>query len=392
MVNNIKHALMIPFLIVFLAVITFPLDAVAREPFGIINYSPTSFIELADEPFFYSIGDTLRYGRTINNSLPVVFNGDDYAVPQIISPDEWPPLTIDKNYRMDVYVSPDNKKAAVFYGDNLYLTTTTGPAFLLLSDCKRSYLGGNNNLERGKYYRDLQWDAESKFIYMIRDKTNRTYRPDNDPVLVRIDTVSPNKIVEVLKDFKSFFYFFIGNNTVCYDHSLGEHMVWRCSHNGNISGVKSHNDGKIVLDNGFVINGRPFLSYRYPNNNELWLSYYGFSMKREDGKVTDFFSKSEIKKPLFKIQGVYNIKGRYCIGISRQGCVLPGGRYALLDVWHDNFKGQLLVDGETGKYRELPAKTIVYLNINSLNYKYFKFDIRPGKQPEFVPAAHIPFL
>ena len=73
------------------------------------------------------------------------------------------------------------------------------------------------------------------------------------------------------------------------------------------------------------------------------------------------------------------MKGRYLDGLgNRNNGVLPGGRYALLDVYHDNFEGQLLIDGVTGNYRELPSKTKVYTNINSLNYSYFELDLTVG--------------
>jgi hypothetical protein len=49
-------------LMLLLGAIAFPSDTVARDFFGIIDYKPSSFTEVADEPFFYSIGKKLRYG------------------------------------------------------------------------------------------------------------------------------------------------------------------------------------------------------------------------------------------------------------------------------------------------------------------------------------------
>jgi hypothetical protein len=370
-----RHVRLIPIMTVLLAAIMFPHNSVAGQFFGIIEYKPSPYVESADEPFFYSIGKTLRYDRTISGSSPTVFKGS------LLGDD-----------LKDVYVSPDNKKAAVFYGDNLYLTKTTGPALLLLTNCK------HNNIEKvGKiYYSDLQWDAESRFIYMIRDKkqvpTPQSCWRSPDAVLVRIDINSPTKVVEVIKNFNSLHYYFVGNDTICFDYAPGDGSVeWKCSHHGNVSRIKSQQNSQIVLENGTVINGKPFLSYSSNiHESEIWLSNNGFTTRRADGDITEFFSKHDSKKPLFKIQGGHNIKGHYVNGILQTGCkVLPGGRYALLNVWHDNFKGQLLVDGLTGKYRELPANTQIYLNLNSLNYAYFKFDIGPMTHPEFVPAVHL---
>lgn len=75
-----QHIAMAIALIVSLAVIFIPLDAAAGHFFGIVDYKPSSFVELADEPFFYSIDKTLRYGRTISEDSPVLFKGSFFGV------------------------------------------------------------------------------------------------------------------------------------------------------------------------------------------------------------------------------------------------------------------------------------------------------------------------
>jgi len=361
-------------LLISVAVI-FPNDTIARHFFGIIDYKPSFYIELADEPFFYSINKTLRYGRTINDSSPVLFKGSFLG-----------------RDLSEVYVSPDNQKAAFFYGNNLYLAKKTGSAILLLSNCRQNRY--YNKIRLGDvYYSNLQWDAESKFVYMIKDKmhvpTPHSCWHAPEVVLVRIDIDSPTNIAEVINNFNSLNYFFVGNNTICFNFAPGNgDVIWKCSQNGIVKEVINFEGNKIFLQGGTVIEGLPFVSY-FGNIYEsaIWLSNYGFSLKYSGNDVTDFFSKYDSNKPIFRIQGGHNIKGHYVNGISQEGCkVLPGGRYALLDVDHDNFKGQLLVDGLTGKYRKLPAKTKVYLNLNSLNYEHFKFDMGPGHPPKFVPA------
>ncbi len=368
-------------LIILLAASFFPCVASAGNFFGIIDYAPSSFVELVDAPFFYSIGKTLRYGRTISNMSPVLFEGSFFG------------RDLDEKA---VYVSPDNKKAAFFYGKNLYLAKTTGPSVLLISNCRKNTY--YNKIKVGEiYYSNLQWDAESKFVYMVKDKkhvhTPRSCWHSPEVVLVRIDMDSPTKVYEVIKDFNSLHYFFVGNDTVCYNYALGDgSVVWKCLNRGVESFVASHRDNQILLANDTIIKGKPFESY-FGNiyESEIWLTNYGFCLKKinNDGLI-GFYSKSDNQKPIFKIQGGYTFKGDFTDGILQCGCkVLPGGRYALLHVWHDNFKGQLLVDGQTGKYHELPAKTNVYLNLNSYNYEHFKFDLGHGNQPEFLPAAKL---
>lgn len=362
-------------IVLLLVAIMFPFDTVAQH---IINYKPSSYVELTDKPFFYSIGKTLRYGRTISESSPVLFKGAFF-----------------KGDLVYVCVSPDNKKAAIVSGSKLYLVQTTGQVRLLLEKvCGQFYKIRQKEVGEVFYdYDSLQWDVESKSIYIVRDKkkvpTAQHCWRSPDVALVRIDIDSPTKIVEVIKDFNSLNYFFIGNDTICFNYALDNgDVIWKCSRNGDVSPVISHQNGQMVLENGIVTQGNPFLSYN-PNVYEsaIWLSNYGFSLKRSANDISDFFSKSDSKKPIFKIQGAHTFKGNYTNGILQNGCkVLPGGRYALLNVVSHNCKGQLLVDGLTGKYRELPAKTRVYLNLNSLNYEHFKFDIGPTTKPEFVPA------
>lgn len=362
-------------LLVLSAVIICPINAIAKQFFGIVDYKPAEYVESVSEPFFYSIGKTLRYDRTINDTSPVVFKGSFFG-----------------DDLREVFVSPDNQKAAVFYGDKLYLARTTGPALLLLSDCRF------NKFKVGEtYYSELQWDEESRIIYMIRGsehvRTPQSSWRAPDAALVRIDINSPGKVVEVISNFNSLNYFFVGDDTICFNYGRKDGNVeWRCAQNGKISRVKLQQNGEIILENGMAVQGRPFVSYDQGNTyeSEIWLSNYGFTTKRTEGNITVFFSKNDSSKPLFKIQGGHNIKGHYVDGIAQTGCkVLPGGRYALLNVAHDNFRGQLLVDGETGKYRELPANTKVFLNLNSLNYDHFKFDLGPTKHPEFLPAARL---
>lgn len=362
--------------LILLVFIIFPINTFANNFFGIIDYKPSSFVEVADQPFFYSIGMNLRYGRTIDKKSPIIFKGFFRG-----------------GKLQNVFVSPDNKKAAIVSGDKLYFADTNGHVYLLLEKADHRF---SKYLKEGAVfysYSSIQWDRDSKSIYINRDiklKPNpQDQRQSPEASLMRIDIASPTKIIEVIKDFSPWDYFFIGDDAICYNYALKNgDVIWKCSLNGNIREVINNTGEKIFLEGGTIIEGKPFVSY-WGNIYEsaIWLSNYGFSMRLVDKGIVGFFSKDNNIKPIFKIQGGYNIKGHFVDGVGQEGCkVLPGGRYALLDIYHDNFKGQLLVDGLTGKYRELPAKTKVYLNLNSLNYQNFKFDMGPCEPPKFVPA------
>ena len=365
-------------LMLLLGAIISPSDAVARDFLGIIDYKPSSFTEVADEPFFYSIGKTLRHGRMISDNAPVLFSGTLFGGDLGL-----------------VYDSPDHKKAAIVYGGNLYVAEATVPARLLLKNVDNYAAPGIQQGDMFYNYAMLQWDEESTSIYIVRDKKQSQLKDQiwsRDATLVRIDIVAPNKSVDVIPNFRSLNYFFVGNEAICFNYSPDDgSVVWKCSYQGNVGLVRSHHGEQIVLEDG-VVNGRPFLSYHQGSRDEseIWLTNYGFSLRRTSDDTVAFFSGSDHQTPTFKIRGGYNFKGEFVDGVRQTGCkVLPGGRYALLDVYHDNFTGQLLVDGLTRKYRELPPRTKIWWNLNSSNYKHFKFAIGETKRPEFVPAASL---
>lgn len=92
-------------------------EALAKEATGISNYHPSHFVENADSPFFYSIGKQLKYGSSIDELAPPLFegswrNGDLVAV----------------------YPSPDNKKAAIVSNRKMYITEAGRPPLLVLNN------------------------------------------------------------------------------------------------------------------------------------------------------------------------------------------------------------------------------------------------------------------
>jgi hypothetical protein len=325
---------------------------------------------------FFNVGTAL--GLSITDDAPVLFSGTLFGGD----------LTL-------VYDSPDHKKAAIVYGGTLYVAEATVPARLLLKNVDNYAAPGIQQGDVFYKYPTLQWDEESRSIYIVRDKKQSQLKDQiwsRDATLVRIDIDAPNKSVDVIPNFRSLHYFFVGNEAICFNYSPGDgSVVWKCSYQGNVGLVRSHHGEQIVLEDG-VVNGRPFLSYHQGDiyESEIWLTNYGFSLRRTSDGTVAFFSGLDHQTPIFKIRGGYNFKGHFEDGIGQTDCkVLPGGRYALLDVSHDNFTGELLVDGLTGKYRELPTKTRIWWNLNSSNYKHFKFDIGETRWPKFIPAASL---
>jgi hypothetical protein len=350
--------------------------AAARDFLGIIDYRPSSFVEQPAAPFFYSIGNKLRFGRAVEDSGPILFEAPKSARGGI-----WA-----------VLVAPDQTRAIVVSDAKLFLVRAGSRPIELLDRAYDLMAWGTDEWMKGPpnqavyIYRQLQWDQSSRFVYIPRGAWKNRY--PSHSALVRINVSAPSEITEITSDASGIHMFFVGR-AVCFQRVVNHgDLVWRCSVDGMEKiPVKLEND-RIVMDGGTAIEGKPFNSY-FDNLSELWLPKAGFSIRAHNGHW-GFFSRHR-SEPAFEFTGVVEpLKGNYFDGINQAGCVLlPGDRYAVLDVTMDNFNGraQLLLDGMTGQYRPLPKGTRVHMNLNSFTYDHVSFGLRPLDSPEFKPMA-----
>lgn len=360
---------------VVMGILLNPIQSYGKELVGILNYSPSFFTEQVETPFFFSIGKRLKYGKMISEEAPTLFEG--------------------KMFNGDitaVFPSPDNKKAAIVSGGSLYLAQVGKETMLLLS--KIDNLAGSNVRIGAVFYKwpTIQWDYESRFIYVTKDKKQEQVSRQvhsKYAVLVRIDIENSQHGREIVSDFPSLHYFMVGDDAVCFDYALNNgDVIWKCSTPTGVSRVLSMDDKNVLLESGVTVTGIRFLSYT-PNiyETEIWLTRFGFFIKKISNEVEGLFSKSRPTSQLIAIKTGRNIKGHEVDGIGQYGgSVLPGGRYILLNLWHHNFKGQLLIDGNTGQYRELPKNSRVYQNINSSNYENFSFGAKWPAHNDFIPS------
>lgn len=347
--------------------------AQVKNSFQIVDYKPSTFVEQPTAPFFYSVGNTLRFGSVIVDEGPILFEAksSDGGI--------WA-----------VYVSPDETKAVVASGGNLYFVLPGQPPTLLARDAY-NVIGGQG-AKKGPIgkpvydYSSLQWDASSRFIYVPLGVWENGY--PSHSALLRIDVSDPTNVVEITSDMHAFDFFFIGSDAICFKRVVNRgDLIWRCIVGGVEKSPKAIEERRIVMDDGTSVEGKPFASFRWSRGG-LWLSGAGFSIRDYNGRW-GFFSKNS-DEVIFQFNGgVDPLKGRYGDGIyDASANVLPGGRYAFLDVPMKNLKGgrkEILVDGFTGQYREVPPSTLVYRNLNSLNYDRVKFGLRWSDSPEFEP-------
>jgi hypothetical protein len=349
----------------------------AKEAIGISKYHPSHFVERAEFPFFYSIGKRLKYGLSIDESAPALFEGS-WINGDLIG----------------VYPSPDNQKAAVISNRKLYIAQVGKPTSLALENVDHY---APKRLGDGVVYfkwPSLQWHPNSRFIYIAKDKKQKVSEQSfsKEAILVRIDMENIGVTEEVIPYFRSMSYFFAGSDSVCFNYALGdESVIWKCSTARGISRARSIDSTDIHLDNGVVLKERRFLSYR-PNIYEstIWMGRYGFSVRQINERQDALFHKDATNFPLLTFNAGRNIKGHRVNGIRQTGgSVFPGGRYLLLNMVRDSSEVQILLDRVSGHYRKLPEDTRVYRTLNSTHYEDFVFSIdnRPGNS--FMPDARV---
>ena len=320
-----------------------------------------------EKPFFYSIDNALRYGNTISKKSPILFKANFW----------------DNNLKAaQVLVSPDNTKAAVIRDNKLYIVhadVQKPPQFLLENtfNYKKIPMGSSFYI-----YSLLQWSPNSKSLYIASDIKKEVWKQSfsHDAVLIHIDLENaPITLRPIIHDFAALKYFFIDDMTLCFNYAMPNGDVkWKCFFQGKSQFVKSYTADNITLEDGTKIEGISIASYlpmhMYKsrlegdiNENFSFINLTNTKIAENtfyDKPTLGLVSKQYSEKPIIKIQGGHNIKGHTVYGMGGNDIKLfPDARYLFLDVSHDNFQGQILVDGLTGQYKELPKKTKIYLDI-----------------------------
>lgn len=323
------------------------------EAVGFIDYKPSSFSEQAIQPFFYSIGKELKHGDSIREDAPTLLKAGPF------------------DGRFDwIYPSPDQMKAVALVGDRLYLVKP--------GQATRELLHNVNKAPQGepKYFSSvIQWDSGSRYIFIPKIEPNQVQntqrkRPYYPSALMRIDTEGQPTEQELIPSDQFIFsteFFVLSENSVCFDSPTYEgDVVWKCWVEGRLHQLKDIEDDQITFEDGGVVKGKPFFSYKNPAGGEIFLVSSGFSLTAVPNTyIVEFFHSSRPSQPIFRVEGATEpLKGHFIDGVSQNGSsVLPGGRYAFLDMFP--FKRALLVDGKTGLYKEVPSDTRVWLDFNS---------------------------
>jgi len=310
-------------------------------PSNIVDFHPTQLQAEADANFFFSVGDELRYSNGINLRAATLLRGhvDNFLV------------------------SPDRRRIAVATNGTLRIITADGSAVRQVAPVDSIY---KESKPIGRsFFRDagFQWSRNSQYLYLIKDeyyesKGSQLYSGKGE--LWRYD-VQTGSLQLVLRPFPAFTYFFGSKSGIYFSVPTEAGDLQLRYFDGeaakNIGDVNAWEVPKQELRSG----ESPFFSFSARDFNQLFVR--GAALEGEqNGKQEKLVIRN--KSYLAFTQG-NGMKGTFYCSNLYNSVFLPGDRYFLLNVGCGNYTGQLLIDGETGKYEQLPKDTRVYLTLTT---------------------------
>ena len=317
-------------------------------PSAIVGYAPNEFIEKTDEPFFYSIGNELRFNDHIEPKDKVLFNRSlNFVIP-----------------------SPDSKWALVLSENILWIVCNDSSAPLRVTDVDNLRMGRPAGKKFFRYT-ETQWAEDSSGFYLIKDETYNSKGSQLFSIHGELTkyNIATSQMQKVFAPFRAFRYFMAKDIGVFFGEANDKGDVSLTVGQGDTSAAVTDISPKSfhTKDKTILFSAIPFYSFS--------LSEYADEILRAKG--VDF--SIEDKNPRI---GHLSINGQNIISVSEGKGVnrpyfglesthsgfLPGDRYFMLNLRTGNISGQLLFDLKTGQYKPLPKDTRVYRNINTHNF------------------------
>ncbi|MDR1276246.1 MAG: DUF805 domain-containing protein [Candidatus Accumulibacter sp.] len=354
------------------------------EAVGIVDYRPVAFLEKADAPFFYVFGNRLKHGVSIDPDAPTLFSGPSLALPGID--------VAENGFR--VYPSPNNLKAAVVSEEKLYLVQPGEEPKLLLKKVDRP-IDGLINGESWHRSEFLQWDADSRYIYIARDKKQtilyKNYHTSTSEAarLIRIDTEDIAHRKTIAEGFHVFFtpyasrYFLVGKESACF-LGLFSGGGWECATSEGTHRMISYSADTIILADDTRLTDAKFITVDHGQNARRPKAHSGHLgspaqfHSDDDPRVETEFQRHSC----LSVKQLEDSSGRFYKGLFSEGgrnspyftfkegaglnkywsVVLPGNKYVFLDIGTPSNSIRILLDRTNGEYRQLQKNTRVYVN------------------------------
>jgi hypothetical protein len=333
----------------------------------IVDFHPTQFSAYAAAPFFYSIGDELKFSDHIDPQAPTLLRG---AVGNFL-------------------VSPDNQKIAVVtggnpLGGNLVIVDRSGPSQRTVtpvdSDMGAVFSGGDNSKLIGQhYFRDtgFQWSRDAKSLYLMGDTYLRAGQASSkNGELWRFD-LDTGKLQLVLKPFPVEQYFLGLNNGIYFWIPMAQLQYFDGK---TISNIGDPDEAHPVDQLSTRFTEQPFYSFGEIAYTMYILPAKGVHLEKSDNGRDEVLEIGS--RPYLRVTMGSGFEVFFCADV-RNTVFLPGDRYLLLNA-NDcgNYDGLLLIDSVTGQYQRLPPKTRAYITLNTVSYPHYEIGRFVGLIPD----------
>jgi hypothetical protein len=331
----------------------------------IVDFHPTQFSANAAAPFFYSIGDELKFSNHIDPQAPTLLRG---AVGNFL-------------------VSPDNQKIAVVTGGNLVVVDRSGPSPRTVtpvnSDMGAIFSGGDNSKLIGQhYFRDagFQWSRDAKNLYLMGDtyfSGGQSFSKNGELWRYDLDT---GKLQLVLKPFAVEQYFFGLNDGIYFWISTGNKLQLQYFDGKTISNIGDPGADHSVDQLSTRFAEQPFYSFDDIAYMMHILPAQGAHLEKADNDRVEVLEIGS--RPYLRFTMGSGFEPFFCSDV-RNSVFLPGDRYLLFNANRcGNSNGPLLIDSITGQYQRLPPNTRAYITLNTVSYPHYELDRLAGLIPD----------
>lgn len=321
-------------------------------PSRIADFHPHQFLAEADAPFFYSIGDRLMNGKTIDPSGHTLLWGEF------------------GNY----LVSPDQSSIAIVANKHLFVVNRSGAIWRDIARVDSIYRDPKPLGTTFFRDEDFQWTRDSASIYLIRDqfydsKGSQLFSEKGE--LWKYDLPSGH-LQLVLKPFPAYNYFSDIAGGIYFSVPTAQgNLRLRYFDGKKITDVGPPGAARLCIDdkNSNCIHA-PFYSFDSLAYEPMVLDGSGMTVSVDDnrGLRTIYYRGM----PVLRFTRGEGLKGSYYCSEEQRSVYLPGFRYLFFAApYCGNFGGQLLIDTTTAQYKTLPARTQVYLTVNSSANRHF---------------------
>ena len=339
----------------------------------IVDFHPTQFSAYAAAPFFYSIGDELKFSDHIDPQAPTLLRG-------VIG---------------NFLVSPDNQKIAVVtggnpIGGNLVIVDRSGPSQRTITPVNNVmgaiFSGADNPKLIGQhYFRDtsFQWSRDAKSLYLMGDtylSGGQAFSKNGELWRYDLDT---GKLQLVLKPFPVEQYFLGLNNGIYFWISMGPKGPTQLQYfdGKTISNIGDPGAAQISVDQ---------LSTRFTEQPFYSFGDIAYMMYILPAKGVHFEKPGNGRDEVLEIGSHPYLRDTmgtsfdvsFCLD-NRNSVFLPGDRYLVIQANRcGNYDGLLLLDSVTGQYQRLPPNTRAYITLNTVSYPHYEIGRFVGLIPD----------